>query len=274
MVKVALMHDGDERVAGNRALSTLIYIEKGSFVVTAAWLQSTMVEAGNMFIVPSKDTCRCQAVGDVRAYCFYFYPEEYNSLNYMRREFTKYLGLETLDIVNKLVYKPINTYLAQKFQQLGKRLHQHDHDYLYWRMEGECIMALLLNLHPVKDLAEMFFTLIKSNSDFQTIVYRLYTHVQNANELIELSGIPAGTFRRKFQSTFGTSVGKWLAFKRREKILDDLVNSDMPIKEIAKKYALTPNYLFNYCREHFNMTPTELRTSRTQPEIDEDIDLE
>ena len=263
VLKVLDLSAGESRAAGNREVSTLIYIDKGALEVSSATFEPTVKREGHMFIAPAKDSYFCRAIGSTRVYCFYFYPEEHPCYNFARKEFIDLLRDKPVRGINDLVAIEANWIFVEKLHKLGLKLDTIKDDYLYWRMEADSLMVLLLNLHPEEELARMFLTLIKTGSDFQTLVYRLYSHVHNANELIELSGIPAGTFRRKFMNTFGMSVGKWLAFKREENILNDIVHTDLPFKEIAKKYGLTVNYFFNYCQEHFQKTPMELREVRS-----------
>ena len=59
---------------------------------------------------------------------------------------------------------------------------------------------------------------------------------------------------------FGTSAKQWLIQKKKEKLLRDIIMTNMSIAELADKYRFSVNYLTTFCKEHFGKSPTELRS--------------
>ena len=89
---------------------------------------------------------------------------------------------------------------------------------------------------------------------------------KSIKEMVNMLGMPPSTFNRKFQSAFGIPAGQWLTERKKDGILGDVITSGMNIAHIASKYGFTSNYLAKFCKEHFGMTPTELREKFNRPE--------
>ena len=77
-------------------------------------------------------------------------------------------------------------------------------------------------------------------------------------------------FKRKFRETFGISApprlnskkkknDKMLIRKKEQKLIRDILMTNISIAELAEKYKFTANYMTTFCRKHFGKSPTELR---------------
>ena len=89
---------------------------------------------------------------------------------------------------------------------------------------------------------------------------QFYPQVETAKELMELLHMSPSAFKRKFYEAFGTSAKQWMIQKKKEKLLRDIVMTNLSIIELAEKYKLTANYLTTFCKRHFGKTPKQLRT--------------
>ena len=65
--------------------------------------------------------------------------------------------------------------------------------------------------------------------------------------------------KRKFRETFGISARQWLIRKKEQKLIRDILMTNISIAELAEKYKFTANYMTTFCRKRFGKSPTELR---------------
>lgn len=137
-------------------------------------------------------------------------------------------------------------------------------DPTYTTHKGSVLSLLMQHLYSPEDLARLFAPILHRDLDFRESILRNYHNTNKVKDLSKLLNIPLTTFNRKFREAFHTSAKEWFVQKRKEHLLNDILQTDMSLNEIADKYELTPNYLMKVCKESFNMTFTELRKSYAQ----------
>ena len=88
---------------------------------------------------------------------------------------------------------------------------------------------------------------------------QIYPQVETAQELIDRLNMSPSAFKRKFRETFGISARQWLIRKKEQKLIRDILMTNISIAELAEKYKFTANYMTTFCRKRFGKSPTELR---------------
>lgn len=113
------------------------------------------------------------------------------------------------------------------------------------------------------DLASLVHPLSKYTSTFQYFVLQHYKNVKTVEELAHLGGYTVSTFRRIFNHVFHEPVYEWMQARRKEGILDDLLNTESTISEICYKYGFESlPHFSNFCKKSFGGSPRTLRTQR------------
>lgn len=107
----------------------------------------------------------------------------------------------------------------------------------------------------------------------------LLTHIRNyiteqipKGNLVSVADIAAffkvnyRSLRRQHYQTYGYSLGEFIQHKRMEQAADFLINTDMPIKEIAYFLGYTVNTSFDQrFKRYYGVSPTAYRLSNLKP---------
>ncbi|SHF48088.1 transcriptional regulator, AraC family [Bacteroides faecichinchillae] len=110
------------------------------------------------------------------------------------------------------------------------------------------------------DLATLVHPLSKYTSSFQFFILQNYKKVKTVEELAKLGGYTVSTLRRIFTNVFHEPVYEWMLARRKEGILDDLINSKISISEICYKYGFESlPHFSNFCKKSFGSSPRNLR---------------
>lgn len=110
----------------------------------------------------------------------------------------------------------------------------------------------------IKNILANLFT--ATEYEFQETIQKHLFEELNVEELAFLSGMSLSSFKRKFNSIYGTSPNKYIVSKRLEKAQNMLVTSDLHISEIA--YACGFSDLSHFSktfRKYYNTSPSEAR---------------
>ena len=111
------------------------------------------------------------------------------------------------------------------------------------------------------DLASLVHPLSKYTSTFEYFVIQNFKNVKTVEELAHLGGYTLSTFRRIFNNVFHEPVYEWMQARRKEGILDDLLNTESSISEICYKYGFESlPHFSNFCKKSFGGSPRALRT--------------
>lgn len=238
---------------------TLVFVLEGELDISTACTIGKRVFSGEFFLVPAGDNfygnavrntlfMSCSFTRDI-ALCNRFSIEQLRDCLPQKGEFEK-KGITLLPI-HSLILKELDA--TRQVLQTGL-LCIH-----YQRIKLEVILMELRGFYRREDLAALFAPILGKDNDFKDRVMRIYPEVNTAKELAEKLNMSATGFKRKFHETFGTSAKQWLIQKKKEKLLRDILMTDMTVAELAEKYKFTVNYLAAFCKEHFGKSPTELR---------------
>lgn len=109
-------------------------------------------------------------------------------------------------------------------------------------------------------LARFFYPILGGNIEFKDFVLAHYVEVSDVKELAALANMSLSTFNRRFKETFNETAQKWLLKRKSERLLRDIVMSELSFSEIAFKYKFSSAaYLATFCKKNFGDTPYALR---------------
>ena len=145
--------------------------------------------------------------------------------------------------------------IGSKFEMLAMT----ECECIYYRfVQPELFCDLRFN-HIMKEVSPPLIY-SKYTNGFQCFVIQNYKKVKTVEELAQLGGYTISTFRRIFNSVFHEPVYEWMLARRKEGILDDLLNTDHSISEICYKYGFESlPHFSNFCKKSFGASPRNLR---------------
>ena len=112
-------------------------------------------------------------------------------------------------------------------------------------------------------MASLVHPLSKYTSTFQYFILQNYKKVKTVEELAQLGGYTVSTLRRIFNNVFHEPVYEWMQARRKEGILDELLNTNNSISEICYKYGFESlPHFSNFCKKFFGASPRMLRTNK------------
>lgn len=241
--------------------STLVFILRGCISVSTAGFINQSVEEGHMLLVPAGDCFYGRAITDVTILRSSFDQDMALCNKFSLKQLLSYMptGCERKNLtvlpIHKLLFKELEITLDVMKTGL---LCIH-----YQRIKTEIVFLELRGFYTKEELARLFAPVLAEDSDFKTLVLQTSPHINDAKELMIALEMPASTFNRKFQAAFGMSAGQWIIQKKKEKLFRDIVMTEKTVRELARKYGFTVNYLTAFCRKHFNASPSELRSQYT-----------
>ena len=110
---------------------------------------------------------------------------------------------------------------------------------------------------------QAWYILSKYTSTFQYFILQNYKKVKTVEELAQLGGYTVSTLRRIFNNVFHEPVYEWMQARRKEGILDELLNTNNSISEICYKYGFESlPHFSNFCKKFFGASPRMLRTNK------------
>ncbi|MCI5055269.1 MAG: AraC family transcriptional regulator [Flavobacteriales bacterium] len=125
------------------------------------------------------------------------------------------------------------------------------------------IISLIINLDSQNGIKHIFSSLFqKRDYSFQEVIQKNLYESLNLEDLAFLTNNSLSTFKRKFQSIYGTTPNKYFVSKRLEKAQNLLMASQLNIAEIAYDCGFSDeSYFTKTFKKYYNITPTEFRKS-------------
>lgn len=130
----------------------------------------------------------------------------------------------------------------------------------YQRITVETVFLLLRGFYTKEELALLFRPVLGRDFDFRDKLLGAYSVRITVKELASAMDMSLATFNRRFLAAFGIPAGQWLVDKKKERLLRDLLVTKDTVAELADKYGMSPNYLSSFCKEHFGLPPSEIRS--------------
>ncbi|MEE1098567.1 MAG: helix-turn-helix transcriptional regulator [Alistipes sp.] len=115
--------------------------------------------------------------------------------------------------------------------------------------------------YTTQQLLRLFYNIFDGDSSFKTLVKNNCMKVKTLNELAVACGYDISHFNVLFRKHFkGVTPYVWMQEQRSREVYHCIINTDMPIGEIAKKYGFSnAGHLSTFCRNFLGDTPIKLR---------------
>lgn len=134
----------------------------------------------------------------------------------------------------------------------------------YFETKMKELFFLLRAYYTKEDLIQFFSPLLSHNSRFMNLMYQ-NRNAKSVNELIDISMYSESGFKKQFNKVFGTSASDWLRDQKASLVYNDLIGSDLSIKELADKYNFSSVSSFTtFCQSKFGLPPGQIRTRKVE----------
>ena len=266
VLRHAVVPAGDTLLQAQPEHPSLFIVVRGGLKFSTGRFADMPVAADRMFFVPANESFICTALEETEIYRYTFMAASQFWFDFSVSQ----LGQELLEVKEEeweFITLPVKPQLASLFGILRGVVDTPEFGQLFWDMQTQNLIVMMMSLYNKRELSMLLRPLFQREPEFKRMILANYRLHQNANDLVQESGMPSTTFRRKFLAAFGVPVGKWLIDRRTENIYYDILYTDQRFVDIAKKYALTPTYLVDFCRRKFGRTPTALRKSLLPPPL-------
>ncbi len=125
---------------------------------------------------------------------------------------------------------------------------------------SEVLTEMTASYYTPLQVARFLFPLIAGDYDFRHMVIENSLSVKDLPELAALCHMSLSTFKRRFKRTFHSSAHSWIAARKAHFIYSEIVGSRKTFVEIAEQFNISSSaYLTAFCKQHFGMTPQEIR---------------
>lgn len=241
----------------------ILFLLKGELLVNSQEYAGTILNAGEFVL---------QAIGSKfellvmsEAECIYYrfnQPELFCSFRF------EYIMNK---IPSPLIYSPLKITTELQYFLEGTKSYLSGHKICreLLALKRKELAFVLGYYYSDYDLASLIHPLSNYTSSFQYFILQNYKKVKTVEELAHLGGYTVSTLRRIFTNLFHEPVYEWMQARRKEGILDDLVNSDCSISEICYKYGFESlPHFSNFCKKSFGSSPRNLRQRRLSGEAE------
>ncbi len=125
------------------------------------------------------------------------------------------------------------------------------------------LFLILMRNYSRQDLYKFFYRHITPDMHFSDAVYRHFAKARNMNELSAMLNYSTSGFQKHFKRVFGTPPSIWIKQQRIKGIMNDIMQQEMPIKEISEKYRFSSiSHFYSFCKREFNKIPLQLRKQK------------
>ena len=124
------------------------------------------------------------------------------------------------------------------------------------------LISILVQIDNTGSIRKLFGGLFTAPSyDFQEVIQNNLFEDLNIDELAFLTSMSSASFKRKFNSIYGTSPNKYITSKRLEKAQTLIRTTELRISDIAFDCGFSDlSYFSKVFKNHFNISPSDLRT--------------
>lgn len=250
---------GETITKTHREVHHLVFFLDGTTLVNCNLFEPTDYHAGDILFLPRMAECLFEAKTTARILIHEFNNLTCDSSSCILRELyihsskvaddTPYLTkVQAVPAVNVFIDSVIN-YLKD-----GK-----SDSALWYAKHQEAIHTLRL-YYPLEVIQLFLRPLLHNSIPFENQVFMYAKYASTTDELAEMCGYSVSNFRRLFKKHFGVPVFHWLLEQKSKRIYIDLTLSDLPLKDIIKKYGFTsPSHLNKFCKQFFDATPSAIK---------------
>lgn len=238
---------------------TLGFILSGEMDISTAGSVCQRVGEKQMFLIAAGDNFHGRAITDISLMRCSFTRDMSLCNRFSIEQLQKYIPLGFQQEKCGITLLPIHELLFKELEVTREIMRTGMSCIHYQRIKKEMLFIELCGFYQKEDLARFFAPILGTDNDFKENVLQIYPQVETAQELIDRLNMSPSAFKRKFRETFGISARQWLIRKKEQKLIRDILMTNISIAELAEKYKFTANYMTTFCRKHFGKSPTELR---------------
>ena len=245
--------------------SVVVFVLEGEGTLTFGQWKDFPVHAGEMVLVPNNTMLSAKVKSDCRFVAWAFS----RSLNYVSKYY-----LENLADALPKDYKytahslPIDPRIAACVHFLTYALDDGFNSVLFQDIKSQELFIYLKRFYPRDTLAKFLSPMLGDDLDFKGTVLDNWQYAQTVENLADICHMSMDNFVRKFKASFGTTPKKWMLGRKAGLIYRDILMSKVPFAEIARKFNFASSaYLTYFCKNHFGITPQEIRDGKFKEEI-------
>lgn len=125
---------------------------------------------------------------------------------------------------------------------------------------SDLLSDMIAAYYTAPQVARFLFPLMADDYDFRHLVIEHSLRVKDLPELAALCRMSLSTFKRRFKRTFHSPAHTWIAARKAHFIYSEIINSKKTFVEIAEQFNISSSaYLTAFCKQHFGITPQEIR---------------
>lgn len=142
----------------------------------------------------------------------------------------------------------------------------------FHQLKRDELFLYLRAFYTKEELACFFYPILGEDMNFKDFVLANYKQMKDVKDFAEKANLSLSTFNRRFRENFHISAHQWLISRKVESVRRDILMSNLTFSEIADKYNFSsPNYLATFCRQHYGMSPHEMRVQGRQSSGEQDV---
>lgn len=238
---------------------TLIFILSGKVQLSCNEFMNVPFHAEEMCLLPISAQCVWKALEDTTVMILSG-KLELNCCDQLSFEVN---AGKWLNVTKQFDRLPIKSPLSRFLDTVKVYLHTSLKCPMIYQLKQNELSLLLKLCYSQEELVNFFLPLMKHNLEFEQFIMRNYLNIKGVKEFVNLSGMHASTFNRKFKTHFGMSPYQWMIKQKAKHILHELNTRNKTIAEIMRKFEFSDASHFNrYCKTMFGSSPSEIRSNR------------
>lgn len=246
--------------------NTIICVLSGKLEISTGGAVCQPFEAGQMLLVPAGDNINLRVISECTIVCCAFNNEISACGRYFIDCLINHKPSSECPKQGKrsLFMLPIHDIIMRELYIIREMLLSGNSCIYFQKLKKDIIFIEMRGLYSMDDLRRFLSPIIGRDMDFILRVLELYQQVDTAQELNDMLNMSATTFKQKFKETFNMTARQWLIKKKEQRIIRDIIMTNMTAAELADKYNFTNNYITTFCRTRFGKSLTELRLTNNE----------
>ena len=124
------------------------------------------------------------------------------------------------------------------------------------------LIFLMQALYEVEELGDFFGSIPSADYQFMHLVLANRENVRTVNEYARMANMSISSFEKKFKGLFGTSPYQWMKRQKAERLLDSLMHSDKPLKQLCDELGFSSgSQMIDFCKREWGLAPGRIRQS-------------
>lgn len=238
---------------------TLIFILSGKALLSCNEFMNVPFQAKEMCLLPISAQCEWKTLEDATGIILSGKFE----LNCCDRLSCQANAGKWLNGTNEFDKLPISSPILNYLDTVKMYLHSNIICPRIYQLKQNELSILFKLCYTQEALVNFFLPVVKHNLEFEQFIMKNYLNIKGVKEFIDLSGMRASTFNRKFKTHFGMSPYQWMIRQKAKHILHELNTRNKSIADIMRKFDFSDASHFNrYCKAMFGNSPSEIRNQR------------